>query len=137
MVIRLKENFYKFIKSLNYNITDTGEYVEKFPWLMLRLANDQYFPTPDTNVHRVVFTLDVFSKYPGEKEILEIAQSIASLLPEFQAGNPEVLYAYQKSFKILDDKATGPVKKHGVINYEFVLGQGLIPEEEETPDEIE
>jgi len=31
-------------------------------------------------------------------------------------------------FKILDDKSTGPVRKHGILNYEFILGQGLIPE---------
>jgi hypothetical protein len=27
--------------------------------------------------------------------------------------------------KILDDKATGPVRKHGVITYEFLMGYGI------------
>ena len=116
MVIKLKSQFYSLIKNLGYNITDNGQYVENFPWLMLRLT-------------------DIFSTYAGEKEILEIVNNISNALWEFQNNNPEILYAYQKMFKILDDKSTGPVKKHGVVNYEFLLGQGLIPEEEVPDDE--
>lgn len=134
MVINLKKKFYTLIHNLGYNITDNGAYVENFPWLMLRLTNSQFLQSIDTSINRVVLTLDVFSTYAGEQEILEIGENIANHLQSFQNENPEILFAYQKMFKILDDKATGPVRKHGVINYEFLLGQGLIPEEE-APDE--
>lgn len=134
MVINLKKKFYTLIHNLGYNITDNGAYVENFPWLMLRLTDSQFLQSIDTSINRVVLTLDVFSTYAGEQEIMEISENIANHLQSFQNENPEILFAYQKMFKILDDKATGPVRKHGVINYEFLLGQGLIPEEE-APDE--
>lgn len=134
MIINLKEKFYKLIKSLGYNITDNGRYVEDFPWLMLRLTDSEFIQSFDISAYQVVFTLDIFSTYAGEKEIMEIVEEINSHLQQFQNENPEILFAYQKMFKIMDDKATGPVKKHGIINYEFVLGEGLI-EGEEAPDE--
>jgi hypothetical protein len=33
--------------------------------------------------------------------------------------------------RILDDKATGPVRKHGVVSYEFLLGEEDAREESE------
>ena len=135
MVIKLKSQFYSLIKNLGYNITDNGQYVENFPWLMLRLTDNQFSRSQDVLKHRVVLTLDIFSTYAGEKEILEIVNNISNALWEFQNNNPEILYAYQKMFKILDDNSTRPVKKHGIVNYEFLLGQGLIPEEEGPNDE--
>lgn len=130
MISNLKSKFYSLIRNLGYNITDNGDYREAFPWLMLRLTDSQQHQSFDTTTGKVVLTLDVFSTYSGEKEILEIVENINNHLQSFQSSNPEVLYAYQKMFKILDDKATGPVRKHGIVNYEFNLGQGLIPEEE-------
>jgi hypothetical protein len=135
MLIDLKRKFYTLIRDLGYNITDSGDYVEQFPWLMLRLTNSQLLQSIDTTINRVVLTLDIFSTYSGEKEILEIVENINNQLQNFQNENPEILFAYQKMFKTLDDKATGPVRKHGIVNYEFILGQGLIPEEEEPEDE--
>lgn len=128
MLIKLKKDFYSFLNGLGYKITDNGDYVEDFPWLMLRLADNQFLQSYDVMAHRVVLSLDVFSIYNGEKEILEIAENIGNHLQEFQSKHPEVLFVYQKMFKILDDKSTGPVRKHGILNYEFILGQGLIPE---------
>lgn len=135
MLIDLKKKFYSLIRNLGYNITDNGDYVEHFPWLMLRLTDSQLLQSFDTTINRVVLTLDIFSTYSGEKEILEIVENINNQLQSFQNENPEILFAYQKMFKTLDDKATGPVRKHGIVNYEFILGQGLIPEEEEPKDE--
>lgn len=135
MLINLKKKFYLLIRDLGYNITDNGAYVENFPWLMLRLTNSQLLQSVDTSINRVVLTLDIFSTYAGEQEIMEIIENINNHLQSFQNENPEILFAYQKMFKILDDKATGPVRKHGVINYEFILGQGLIPGQEEEPED--
>lgn len=135
MLIDLKKKFYSLIRNLDYNITDNGDYVEQFPWLMLRLTDSQLLQSFDTTINRVVLTLDIFSTYSGEKEILEIVENINNQLQSFQNENPEILFVYQKMFKTLDDKATGPVRKHGIVNYEFILGQGLIPEEEEPEDE--
>ena len=136
MTIKIKEKVYKVIKDLGYNITDNGDYVENFPWLMLKLQNDQVFFTPDTRYHRVVLALDIFSTYAGEKEILTIVSDITNHLQNLQTEMPELLYHYQRACKILDDKSTGPIRKHGIVNYEFILGEGLI-EEEAPEDEVE
>jgi len=42
MLIKLKKDFYSFLNGLGYKITDNGDYVEDFPWLMLRLADNQF-----------------------------------------------------------------------------------------------
>lgn len=133
MLEKLKSQFYSLLKELGYNITDHAEYKENFPWLMLRTNGYTAFRSFNTNISNITLTLDIFSTYSGEKEIIEIVENIESHLSELRQNNPEVLYCYQKTMKILDDKATGPVRKHGVITYEFLMGYG-VEFDKEVPD---
>ena len=130
MLTKLKTQFYSLIKDLGYNITDNAEYVENFPWLMLRTNGYSSAKGFNLNMGSAILVLDIFSSYPGEKEIIEIVENLEQCVSTIQHTNSDVIYAYQKSLKILDDKATGPVKKHGVVVYEFLMGYG----EEEVPD---
>lgn len=123
MLKRIKERFYSLVKGLNYNITDNGTYSENFPWLMLRLGNATNLNTFDLRVNAISLTLDIFSTYNGELEIIDIVEDITAHLNDLIKEMPELLYAYQKTFKILDDKSTGPVRKHGIVVYDFLLGQ--------------
>lgn len=123
MLKRIKERFYSLVKGLNYNITDNGTYSENFPWLMLRLGNATKLNTFDLRVNAISLTLDIFSTYNGELEIIDIVEDITAHLNDLIKEMPELLYAYQKTFKILDDKSTGPVRKHGIVVYDFLLGQ--------------
>ena len=131
MLKRIKERFYSLVKGLNYNITDNGTYSENFPWLMLRLGNATQLNTFDLRVNAISLTLDIFSTYNGELEIIDIVEDITAHLNDLIKEMPELLYAYQKTFKILDDKSTGPVRKHGIVVYDFLLGQS----EREVPDD--
>lgn len=131
MLKRIKERFYSLVKGLNYNITDNGTYSENFPWLMLRLGNATNLNTFDLRVNAISLTLDIFSTYNGELEIIDIVEDITAHLNDLIKEMPELLYAYQKTFKILDDKSTGPVRKHGIVVYDFLLGQS----EREVPDD--
>lgn len=133
MLANLKTQFYSLIKGLGYNITDNAEYKEQFPWLMLRTNGYRTMNSFNVNISSAVLVLDIFSTYSGEKEIIEIVENIGEHLKELQDNNPEVMFAYQKTMKILDDKSTGPVRKHGVVVYEFLLGYGIAPVEE-VPD---
>lgn len=133
MLANLKTQFYSLIKGLGYNITDNAEYKEQFPWLMLRTNGYRTMNSFNVNISSAVLVLDIFSTYSGEKEIIEIVEDIGAHLKELQDNNPEVMFAYQKTMKILDDKSTGPVRKHGVVVYEFLLGYGIAPVEE-VPD---
>ena len=133
MLANLKSQFYSLIKGLGYNITDNAEYKEQFPWLMLRTNGYRTMNSFNVNISSAVLVLDIFSTYSGEKEIIEIVENIGEHLKELQDNNPDIMFAYQKSLKILDDKSTGPVRKHGVVVYEFLLGYGIAPVEE-VPD---
>lgn len=133
ILYKLKTQFYSLLKELGYNITDSAEYKENFPWLMLRTDGYTAFRSFSTNISNITLTLDIFSTYCGEKEIIEIAEDIESHLSELRRNNPEVLYCYQKTMKILDDKTTGPARKHGVITYEFLMGYG-VGFDKEVPD---
>lgn len=133
MLANLKSQFYSLIKGLGYNITDNAEYKEQFPWLMLRTNGYRTMNSFNVNISSAVLVLDIFSTYSGEKEIIEIVENIGEHLKELQDNNPDIMFAYQKTLKILDDKSTGPVRKHGVVTYEFLLGYGIAPAEE-VPD---
>ena len=133
MLANLKSQFYSLIKGLGYNITDNAEYKEQFPWLMLRTNGYRTMNSFNVNISSAVLVLDIFSTYSGEKEIIEIVENIGEHLKELQDNNSDIMFAYQKTLKILDDKSTGPVRKHGVVTYEFLLGYGIAPVEE-VPD---
>ena len=133
MLANLKSQFYSLIKGLGYNITDNADYKEQFPWLMLRTNGYRTMNSFNVNISSAVLVLDIFSTYSGEKEIIEIVENIGEHLKELQDNNPDIMFAYQKTLKILDDKSTGPVRKHGVVVYEFLLGYGIAPVEE-VPD---
>lgn len=135
MLAQLKSQFYSLIKEKGYNITDNAEYIDKFPWLMLRTNGYQVLNSFNMKMSNATLVLDIFSQYSGEKEIIEIVEDIQELLMELQNTNPAILFAYQKSLKILDDKATGPVRKHGVVVYEFLMGHGLEMPEEVPPND--
>lgn len=135
MLSQLKTQFYSLIKEKGYNITDTAEYKEKFPWLMLRTNGYQIVDSFNMETSNATLVLDIFSQYSGEKEIIEIVENIHPILLELQNNNPNVLFAHQKSLKILDDKMTGPVRKHGIVVYEFLMGYGIT--EEENNNDVE
>lgn len=135
MLAQLKSQFYSLIKEKGYNITDNAEYIDKFPWLMLRTNGYQVLNSFNMKMSNATLVLDIFSQYSGEKEIIEIVEDIQELLMELQNTNPAILFVHQKSLKILDDKATGPVRKHGVVVYEFLMGHGLEMPEEVPPND--
>lgn len=137
MLSTLKTQFYTLIKNLGYNITDNAEYRENLPWLMLRTNGYQTMKSFNTNVASATLVLDIFSNYPGEKEIIDIVENIGSHLCELQENNAEILFSTQKTLKILDDKATGPIRKHGVVIYQFLLGNGISYIEEDVDDNTE
>lgn len=129
MVSKIKSEFYNLILSLDYNATDNGVYEEKFPWLMLRTTGHDRTDILDIRYDNITYTLDIFSTYSGEKELLEIIENIGNHLIELRQNNSSIMYIQQKSCKILDDNKKGPVKKHAVIEYKFICATGLEEED--------
>lgn len=132
MLEKLKTDFYAMIADFGYNVSDNRNFeTGDGPWLVLRSNGYQRVHSVGLRMSKITLVLDIFSQYSGEREIIQVIDKIADNLEEFLVQHPEVLFCHQKSMKILDDKATGPVRKHGVVSYEFLIGIN-IPEEEET-----
>ena len=131
MISKVKTELYNLIKELGYNITDNGDFHEDLPWLMLKTSGATAFQTMDTAYTTIVFSLDIFSTYSGEKEILAIIDNITSHLNDLLKIDKSIIYIQQTSTKILGDKATGPVRKHGIVNYSVIVAS---PIGEEAPD---
>ena len=131
MISKVKTELYNLIKELGYNITDNGDFHEELPWLMLKTSGATAFQTMDTAYTTIVFSLDIFSTYSGEKEILAIIDNITSHLNDLLKIDKSIIYIQQTSTKILGDKATGPVRKHGIVNYSVIVAS---PIGEEAPD---
>ena len=132
MLEKLKTDFYAMIAGLGFHISDNRNFEEGgSPWLMLRTNGYQRVHSLGLRLSKITMVLDVFSQYNGEREIIMAVDKIANNIERFLAEHPEVLFCHQKSMKILDDKATGPVRKHGVISYEFMMGVEMPIEEDE------
>lgn len=135
MLTKIKKQFYQLLKDLGYEVTDNGTYKENFPWLMIRTGGYQSAVSLDVRYDVVTIILDIFSQYNGEQEIINISENIIQHLQDLRESCPEITVAGQSAMVILGDKQTGPVRKHGVLTYRFVLTSGIKEEEEdETTD---
>lgn len=134
MVQRIKTDLCSLVRKLGYEITDNGAYVEKFPWLMARLGSYNRVDAFNTRIDTITIIIDIFSKYKGEKEILDIVENISNHIQSLRTNNTDIIFISQRDLKILDDNKTGPIKKHGVVSYSFLLSKEL--EEVEPNDTI-
>lgn len=135
MVQRIKTDLCSLVRELGYKITDNGAYVEDFPWLMARLGAYQCVDSLDSRVEVIKIVIDIFSKYKGEKEILDIASNITNHIQTLKNDNPNITYIFQSDLKIMDDNKTGVVKKHAILIYSFLVSSSL--NEEDEPDDTE
>lgn len=134
MLKKAKEALFNLISSLGYNCTDNGAYEEIFPWLMLRTNNHKREESFDCRTDIIVLTVDIFSTYSGEQEIIDIVDNISNHIWDLREALPELQYVQQSSLHILDDKAKGPVRKHGVVSYQLLLTTGEQKPAEEDED---
>lgn len=125
MLTAIKEQFYNLLKSLGYKVTDNGTYKEDFPWLMLTTGNYQSSVSLDIRYDVITLKLDIFSTYNGEKEIIQISENIVNHLQDLRKNNPDITAITQKKMTIIGDKDTGPVRKHGILTYQFLVTSGL------------
>lgn len=120
----IKRKFYEYLTGLGYNVDDNGTYREQFPWLMLRTNDATVTQAIDTTMAEVRLIVDIFSTHNGEKEILDIIDNIITGLPTLIKNTDCVQHVILRSLRIIDDKETGPVRKHGIANFSFILAEG-------------
>ena len=82
MVSKMKKALCELLKSLGYNYTDNASYETELPWLKIRTNGHRRHNTFDCRYDVVNITIDIFSAYTGEKEILEIEENIGNHINE-------------------------------------------------------
>ena len=122
MLLEIKQEIFNMLQNeLGYRVTDNPyqqELEELFPTVFLTLCNANRVNVKNNGfICKFTFKIDIFSEYNGEKEIILMEENIAALLPELMERFEYIVGVSENSFKILDDKSTSVVRKHGVILY--------------------
>ena len=125
MVERLKQVFYTALSENNIDLRDTKNFAEVFPQVFLRTSNIKRIYYQGVSATNVSFTLDLFSKYSGEKEILDLEQEISTIARNLVDTNDFIMGMGLRSCLIQDDDSTGINIKHGILIYDFVLAEVL------------
>ena len=125
MVERLKEVFCTALSENNIDLRDTKNFAEVFPQVFLRTSNIKRIYYQGVSAINVSFTLDLFSKYSGEKEILDLEQQISTIARNLVDTNDFIMGMGLRSCLIQDDDSTGINIKHGILIYDFVLAEVL------------
>ena len=125
MVERLKQVFCTALSENNIDLRDTKNFAEVFPQVFLRTSNIKRVYYQGVSAINVSFTLDLFSKYSGEKEILDLEQEISTIARNLVDTNDFIMGMGLRSCLIQDDDSTGINIKHGILIYDFVLAEVL------------
>lgn len=125
MVEQLKQVFCTALSENNIDLRDTKNFAEAFPQVFLRTSNIKRIYYQGVSAINVSFTLDLFSKYSGEKEILDLEQEISTIARNLVDTNDFIMGMGLRSCLIQDDNSTGINIKHGILIYDFVLAEVL------------
>ena len=125
MVEQLKQVFCTALSENNIDLRDTKNFAEAFPQVFLRTSNIKRIYYQGVSAINVSFTLDLFSKYSGEKEILDLEQQISTIAHNLVDTNDFIMGMGLRSCLIQDDDSTGINIKHGILIYDFVLAEVL------------
>ena len=122
MLLEIKQEIFNMLQNeLGYRVTDNPyqqDLEEIFPTVFFTLSNANRVNVKNNGfICNFTFKIDIFSEYNGEKEIILMEEDIAALIPELMERFEYIIGVSENSFKILDDKSTSVVRKHGVILY--------------------
>lgn len=127
MISEIKTQLYEILANdLEYNVMDNpyGDETKTFPYVLLTLQDTRRDMRKNNYLYQVKFKIDIFSEYNGEKEILDMEQAIFDKSKKLW-DNEFITYYRESSFRIMDDKSTGVLRKHGVITYTFYCAGGI------------
>ena len=135
MLKELKKTIFVALTNAKFNVVDSWRFdEEEKPVLSLRLSNYSHTNYLDHNLGIANFVIDVFSDYPGEEEIMELEPKLTKVIMQVANDTPYIMGQMLKTMRIIDDKEQGPIQKHGIFVYTFILAEGEeIVEEEEKP----
>ena len=132
MIPTIKQQFYQLLtQDLQLNVVD-NPYATKertFPYVMLTLQDVKRDVYNNNYLYSIKLKIDIFSDYSGEEEILQMESAIFNKLSKLYE-NEFVTYVRQSAFRIIDDKSTGSLKKHGIITYTILCAGGMEDDDE-------
>lgn len=121
MINKIKDKLFEVLSG-NYEnqIVDNAAAVEEgdYPRIQIRLSTVTRDKYQGTFQYTIRYQVHIFSDYDGEKEILNMESEIFDMLEQFYEIDG-VTYARESGFRILDDKSTGVIRKHGIISLAF------------------
>lgn len=136
MIIQdIKKKLFQILTDLEFNVSDNNDN-DTFPFVKMSLSNLTRERYKNSNcAYTLKYKLDIFSDYDGEAEILEMEQKIYDAIMALYEMD-EIVNVTHTDVKIIDDKDTKVVRKHGIIVYTIkVCGQSvLVEDEDETTD---
>lgn len=136
IVTEIKKKFYDILTDLGYTVVDNRESIDEetpFPHVLLRINTGSRDRVKDVTMNKLRFTIDIFSEYNGEAEILDIEEKVFDATKAIYDID-HVIYVQESSFRIIDDKSTGVMMKHGILNYLVITG-GIEQEVKEENEE--
>lgn len=123
MLIELKEKLFDILhNTLNYNVEDTAYGVGDdivYPFVLLETSKSSKDNFNNSFKYLYSFNIHVFSNYNGEKEVVNIETEIYNALNALYELDG-VIYFRERSFRIIDDKSTQTIKKHGIITIDII-----------------
>lgn len=122
MLAEIKQEIFKMLHDeLHYIVTDhpyPNTLENKFPTVFLTTSNSKRMNIKGNGfICTFTFKIDIFSEYNGEKEIIDMEEEIAELFPDLMQRFDYIISVAESNFKILDDKSTAVILKHGIITY--------------------
>ena len=134
MISEIKTKFFDILSNeLGYNVVDNPERGNDFPCVLLKMGNTTRDLFHNNFRFQIKFKIDIFSNYDGEKEILEMEEAIFAAAQALY-DVVGVTYVRQSDFRILDDKSTSVVRKHGIITY-TIVSTGMVEEVEDEQND--
>lgn len=138
MIQEIKKQIYDTLSStLGYNVSDNASEKKKYPYVRVILSNTTRDKFKNAFQYKIKYQIDIFSDYDGEAEILQMENEIFEALAPALYKNENVTYVRENSFRIIDDKSTGVVRKHGIIQYTIVSAGGVVETNEPEDDNTE
>ena len=134
MISEIKTKFFDILSNeLGYNVVDNPERGNDFPCVLLKMGNTTRDLFHNNFRFQIKFKIDIFSNYDGEKEVLEMEEAIFAAAQALY-DVVGVTYVRQSDFRILDDKSTSVVRKHGIITY-TIVSTGMVEEVEDEQND--
>lgn len=119
-MLNIKKLVYEQVAATGLTIKDNpnGGSYGVVPYGLVRTINQAPINFKNFKKNYWLLRVDIFSAYKGEKEIMDLFESIKTNVNSLLTANQEITYI-NLSLEIIDDKEQGPINKHGIVTIDI------------------